>query len=334
MGICDEISDIVPRELNLLLLRFFKQMEEDLLWQNAQRDVFASLQMYLLARSYPADINTSPVFKGARGNLNPSGLFALSKNTVINTESVLSAKNFLKLDTAKTVLLSLVWMNSQYFGLSSWEEHHALKFGDIHLVSNAEGEEVLELVKVTRSSSGDAPGRVTRKRIRSTSNKPDDPGNPLVVYKYYTKRRPAEMIERHSPFYLTPSSSSKHFYLPEGLSIVNLKSIFLTYRGLMTKLQQGSTQRRSATSSTIRSPRPGAAIGSRGVGKRPRTAMLRTTNRTKPWLSKREQKEQYFRNIYKKKLEYSRKKSSDELGHKVMYNHLLFNSLIKCLQTS
>ncbi|XP_063399089.1 zinc finger MYM-type protein 2-like [Mytilus trossulus] len=107
-------------------------------------------------------------------------------------------------------LLNTVWLNNGvYFGLRGRQDHSNMLWGDVELKMTSDGKEYLEFTeKSTKTRSGKNSGDC-RKVLPKAFQVPEDDNCPIKIYKAYRDRRPLDMREPDSRFYLKPLNKPK-----------------------------------------------------------------------------------------------------------------------------
>ena len=127
-------------------------------------------------------------------------------------------------------LLRTVWFNNtMFFGWRARDEHHRVKFGDFQIEreEGPQGKEYVEWItergSKTRTGENDfVPDRSFNPKMYATGG----PRCPVHIFKEYLARRPPEMSFSDSPFYLAAivSPSSEIWYKKQPLGKGSLGS--------------------------------------------------------------------------------------------------------------
>ena len=96
------------------------------------------------------------------------------------------------------------WYSSMLFGLRGRDESRKMKWGDVKIITDENGEDYLQFEErdtKTRTGAQQSGSRAFAPKMFSNKTQPDR--CPVMVYKEFEKRRPAAMKEEESPFYLS-----------------------------------------------------------------------------------------------------------------------------------
>ena len=100
-------------------------------------------------------------------------------------------------------VLNAVWLNNtQHFGLRKCQEHRDMKWGDVELKITADGLEYLEYnERQTKTRTGSQPKdtRTVKPKMFAVRGSERDP---VLFYHQYASKRPDDMNNKDSPFYL------------------------------------------------------------------------------------------------------------------------------------
>lgn len=100
-------------------------------------------------------------------------------------------------------LSNTLWLNNtMHFGLRGGKEHRDMSWSDVKLKQTADGEKHLEFnEKQTKTRAGSDCRNV--RKIAPKMFATDGSGrDPVVTYNLYARKRPEEMNDDESPFYL------------------------------------------------------------------------------------------------------------------------------------
>ncbi|XP_046376556.2 uncharacterized protein LOC124149185 isoform X3 [Haliotis rufescens] len=207
-----------PEELDQILLDFFqgtrkKNGAEPNPGSLKTMQVF--LERYLKEGGYPYSITKDARFKSSRNYIKMK-MEDFNKNKVVqkpipvdeNDIEIMFERNVMG-DYNSESLLNTVWfLNSKYFGLRGIADHFNLKWGDIKLKVNDQGKEYVERALSTNF-------------CLKVFAKPDNLDRCFVhFFKQYRSMRPKLAMDDGSPFYLKSvrNMSSDRWYLPEPLT--------------------------------------------------------------------------------------------------------------------
>lgn len=145
---------------------------------------------------------------------------------------ILCEKNILELSNCEALLNTLWLFNSVHFGLRGCDEHQQMSWGDIKLITAADGTEYLEYSeRRTKTRTGVEPRNIrpVKPKAFAVPNGPSD-RDPVVVYKTYSEKRPDAMNKPEAPFYLGINhtknpSSGKSWYKTNAMGVEKLNSL-------------------------------------------------------------------------------------------------------------
>ena len=105
-------------------------------------------------------------------------------------------------------LLNTEWLNNtQHFGLRGCQEHRDMKQGDVELKTTVDGLEYLEYNErqtKTRTESQPKDTRTVKLKMFAVRGSERDP---VLFYRQYASKRPDDMNNKVSPFYLAINHS-------------------------------------------------------------------------------------------------------------------------------
>ena len=176
------------------------------------RSFISSFNRFLRKINYPTTIIEGDEFRKTReclpakqrelkkegkGN-KPNAAEALTDEEV----DILYGLNLLGSANGKA-LLNTVWLNNmQHFGLSRCQEHRDMKWGDVELKTTADGLEYLEYnERQTKTRTGSQPKdtQTVKPKMFPVQGSERDP---VLFYRQYASKRPDDMNNKDSPFYL------------------------------------------------------------------------------------------------------------------------------------
>ena len=131
-----------------------------------------------------------------------------------------------------TLQHTIWWLISTQMGTRGRDEHHKFKFGDFQLKKASDGTEFIEFSRErgTKTRTGEtekstnADARVFKPKMWATPDRPER--CPVRIFQQYVDRRPPEMCQKDSPFYLSINHKHKpgsYWYkkLPLGIHKVD-----------------------------------------------------------------------------------------------------------------
>lgn len=217
-----EVENIPPKELNVLMCRFFKNIKrkdgtayEPVSLTSFQR----SLQRHLNDKSSPINIFKDHEFRKSREVLCARKKELVVENAKGNRPQAareLTAKEEDELfrlgefgsTNPEALQRTVWWLLSLHFGFRARDESRRLKWGDVTLSKDpATGNEFL-MWKAERGSKtrhGDGHQRAFNPVAQGTNNE----RCPVMFYKEFIRRRPDEMKTPDSPFYLAINHKRK-----------------------------------------------------------------------------------------------------------------------------
>lgn len=118
--------------------------------------------------------------------------------------NILYDKQLLWISNAEVLLNTMWFTNTKHFGLRGCDEHRRMKWGDVQLLTDANGAEYLEYSeRQTKTRTGAEPRNVRAVKPKAFSFANGSPDrDPVFVYKVYSEKRPSSMKDSDSPFYL------------------------------------------------------------------------------------------------------------------------------------
>ena len=210
-----EVENIPPVELNELLSEFIltvRTKEGKEYEPTSLRGMIASFERFLKRKNYQASIIKDLAFEKTRKTLQskqkqlkkkgkgnkPNSSVALTEDEV----RVLYEKGLLGISSPEALLNSLWLNNSLHFGLRGIQEHNNMCWGDVTLNKTVDGVEFLEYNErqtKTRTGANTTDVRPFPPKMFATDGTEKDP---VTVYKLFAQKRPRDMNEPDSPFYL------------------------------------------------------------------------------------------------------------------------------------
>ena len=125
-------------------------------------------------------------------------------------------------------------MNTKHFGLRGCDEHRRMKWGDVQLLTDANGAEYLEYAeRQTKTRTGAEPRNVRAVKPKAFSFANGWPDrDPVFVDKVYSEKRPSSMKDSDSPFYLginyTKNPTEKPWFKASPMGVNKLNSLMKT----------------------------------------------------------------------------------------------------------
>ena len=247
-----ELEDIPPTELDRLLGHFFvtvRKKDGSLYEPDTLSSFHRSIDRHLTKDLHkPYSIIRDTQFAPSREKLKASRKFLKGKgkgNKPNAAEPVdvaevkqLWQQGALRASDPVTLQQTVWWLISTQMGTRGRDEHHKFKFGDFQVKKASDGTEFIEFSheRGTKTRTGEtekstnADARVFKPKMWATPDRPER--CPVRIFQQYVDRRPPEMCEDNSPFYLSINHKHKpgsYWYkkLPLGIHKVD---------GMMKKL--------------------------------------------------------------------------------------------------
>ena len=152
--------------------------------------------------------------------------------------NIFCQKHLLGISNGEALINTLWLFNSPHFCLRGCGEHRQMCWGDVQLMKDADGTEYLHFSeRRTKTRSGADPRNVWPIKPKAFAT-PDLPreGDPVVVFKIYSEKRPESMNKPGAPFYLrvnhTTKSSDKSWFEASAMGVDKLTSLMTERAGL------------------------------------------------------------------------------------------------------
>ncbi|XP_067657120.1 transcriptional regulator QRICH1-like isoform X4 [Haliotis asinina] len=207
-----DLFSLAPEDLNELLLAYFKEGKKRAggdLTACTLNNVQKHLHMYLRHGGYPYSIVKDRPFQSSRDflkkKLNVGRKIVAPKHSPVNDDDIeiMFQTGQLGIQSPESLIHTLWFLNSKYFGIRRPAEHYNLKWGHIQLKVNDEGMEYLER-PINASFS------------LKIFAKPHTPNRCFVnFYKQYHQLRPKLAMDKESAFYLKPNKNSGTWFTSE-----------------------------------------------------------------------------------------------------------------------
>ncbi|XP_067657399.1 uncharacterized protein [Haliotis asinina] len=211
-----DLVSCTPEKLNMLLLDYLREarkVDGGELKGRSLKCVQERLDIFLKDAGYPYSITKDKEFQLSRDYLKKKitedGKIVSPKHSPVDSNDIelLFQTGQLGGHSLETLINSMWFLNSKFFGLRGPAYHVDLKWGDIVLKTNPEGHEYLER-KLNNAFS------------LKVYAKPDNPSRCFVnMYKQYRYLRPKIAMDEGYSFYLKHSRASGQDigYLPEPM---------------------------------------------------------------------------------------------------------------------
>ena len=218
-----EVEELVPAELDILFGNFLvavKKADGSDYEPSTIRGLMSSLDRYLKTKYYPHTVNQNPLFPHSNQSIKAkmSYLKANGHGSKPNESDELTDGDIDRLfecgqlgsETPQQVINLLHITFSLVLGMRGGVEQRELKWGDIELLTDVDGDEYLCHIKErkTKTRTG-ADCRDTRKFKPKAWASNDKSRCPVEAYKVYREHRPTEMMTEDSPFFLSVNALRK-----------------------------------------------------------------------------------------------------------------------------
>ena len=203
---------IIPELLNEFLSEFFitiKKVDGSDYEPSTIDSIKFSIDRYLKDKYYPASIITDKIFHKTRQAINARkvdlktkglGRKRLASEPLDDRDQeILVEGGFIGTSNPKSLQFSLFYYFSKGFGTRGRQEHRSLKYGDIQIKKDSDGNEYIEMVeRLTKTMDG------TKRNDHRDVTPKIFSAEVVGILKEFQMRRPNSMKNDDSPFYLTP----------------------------------------------------------------------------------------------------------------------------------
>jgi hypothetical protein len=216
---------IPPRELNTYLSNFFISVQKDTLEDDKDnidseyepvtlKGMQSSFARYLKEQKYEESIITSDIFFESREalaskcrQLKQKGKGNKPKRKRAPTQDELHEmwdKEALGASSPKTLQQTMWWVLCTRFGKRANKENHDMRWGDLEVKKNPNGIKYLvNTERATKTRQGNDTSEV-KEVIKVYEDREQPQYCPVLLFEKYKSRRPEEMCQQGSPFYLQP----------------------------------------------------------------------------------------------------------------------------------
>ena len=215
------MENIPPTELNTILERFYAEVckKDGSDYEPESLGVMqASLDRYLKERNYSTSIvrggefyTSNLALKGKATQLRESGKGSrpnASKPLTAAEEEELWQSGKLGSSNPESLLHTVWYLTTQYFGFRGCQEHNSAEIPDFQLSKDENGTEFLEFNDSRPSKTRPGGVRVKRRAQRPRMYANDSPRCPVAIFKEYLARRPPE-LQNNGPLYLAVINNPK-----------------------------------------------------------------------------------------------------------------------------
>ena len=228
---CDEkreIENITPAKLQAIIKKFVlavrKKKNGDDYEPSSNRAFLQIIDRYLRKNNYGFSVLNNKEFHEVQDILKKKQkqLKSIGKGNQSNAADPLSDKDIatfyscgvVGIDSPRAVLNALWLNNCIYFEMRPGKEQRDLRWGDLQLKTDSEGERFVEFSqeRQTKTRTGENPRNVREKNPQMYENKNNPDRCSINTFLAYKNHRPADMMTDESPFYLAVNVES-HFCL-------------------------------------------------------------------------------------------------------------------------
>ena len=185
------------------------------------RSFVSSINRHLIINGYKFSIMTDAQFRRCRDILAAKqkqlksigkGNKPMAADEITDDElDVMYAKKVLGPETPASLIYTLWMICTLHFGMRPGKETHDLRWGDIKLRYDVDGNEYIiytqERQTKTRTGSNPRDVRKTKPRAYAIPERPER--DPVALYKKFRSLRPLEILEPDSPFFLSINHNYK-----------------------------------------------------------------------------------------------------------------------------
>ncbi|XP_046580266.1 uncharacterized protein KIAA1958 homolog [Haliotis rubra] len=218
-----DMLTLSPKALNPLLLDFFKgvrKLDGGLPTAHTLKNLQSHLDRYLRTSGYPCSTVKDPRFLSCqlyvKARMEESNELGPSQRYIpVNEDDIemMFKSNQLGAKNSETLLNTMWVLNSKYLGIKKPSEHYNLRWGDIVVGQDEQGQEYLQR---RRSQKAMFPFKVY--------GRPDNPDRCfLSFFREFTARRPEAAMDSKYFFYLRINKHSQNrFYNSENMTVHQL----------------------------------------------------------------------------------------------------------------
>lgn len=212
------LEDMLPNELDILFGNFLVSVRK----QNGNeyepstiRGFMSSLDRYLKSKNYSFQVNKGPMFPHSNNCIKAKMTHLKSEGygNRPNESDELTDEDIDKLfeagllghESPQQVVNLLHITFSLLFGMRGGKEQRDLKWGDIELLTDEDGDEYLSHIRErhTKTRPGADPKNVRKFKPKAWALKDDVKRCPIAAYKVYREQRPTQMNDPDTSFFLS-----------------------------------------------------------------------------------------------------------------------------------
>ena len=179
------------------------------------RGMMGSFERYLKSKNYGCSIISDPEFakltsvlKTKQKILKSEGMGNLPRRAESLSDQHINKLwecNQLGPNNPESILNTLWWNNTTHFGIRSVKPHVDMKWGDVTLHCDSDGNEFLQFQeRQSVTCQGDNP--VSVRDVHPEAWATNDARCPVALYKLYATLRPSDYSTSNSPFYLATNT--------------------------------------------------------------------------------------------------------------------------------
>lgn len=179
------------------------------------RSFVSSINRHLITNGYKFSLMTDVQFRRCRDVLAAKqkqlksigkGNKPMAADEISDDDlSVMYEKKVLGPDNPSSLIYTMWMVCTLHFGMRTGKETHDLRWGDIQLKSDDDGNEYLiySQERQTKTRTGSNPKDVRKKKPRAYAVPELPARDPVALYKKFRSLRPVEMLDPDSPFFLS-----------------------------------------------------------------------------------------------------------------------------------
>ena len=255
------IHEIPPKELNNFAKKFFLSARK----RNGEeyepcsiRAFLQSIDRHLRKNGYPLSLLNDREFSEVQDILKKKQkqLKSIGKGNKPNSADPLTDEEIEQLycdgvlgNKTPRGLLNTVWLNNCiFFGMRPGKEQRDLCWGDLELKVDAQEVRYVEFSteRQTKTRTGENPRNIRETRPKMFENPDNIERCPVTAFLCYKDKRPPEMLNANSPFYLAINTESpkagKCWYKNAPLGVNSLRLMIKNMVGASSQLR--STKRK------------------------------------------------------------------------------------------
>ncbi|XP_076081788.1 uncharacterized protein LOC143052605 [Mytilus galloprovincialis] len=215
-----EIYKIPPEELNSLLCQYFfsvRKTDGEEYEPSSLRGMMCSFDRILRSNDYGYELSKSVEFAKTRDVLTAKqiALKKMGKGNGDKRAETLTDDDIeamfktgqLGLSNPTTLLHTLWFFNTIYFGLRGVTEHYQMTWGDVQLCKDSKSQEYLQMNERNTKTRTGANLKNTREIPQRAWATTDQTKCPVAAYKLYKSKRPTKYSKPEDPFYIQENNN-------------------------------------------------------------------------------------------------------------------------------